>query len=78
MYDSPGTEVKADVQLVDLRPCYEKGQSRRKANSEQRLLDAEVHLVAEFERQIQVRSFARLRSEGDAATAFLSVRLRTF
>lgn len=54
MYDTTGAEFKADVQLLDLKPCYEKGQSRRKANSEQRLLDAEVHMVAEFERPLQV------------------------
>ena len=42
--------------VLDLKDVYDKGQSRRKANSEQRLLKADVHLKATAEKQIQVTS----------------------
>lgn len=47
-------DTKANVTVLDLKDIYEKGQSRRKANSEQRLLNADVHLKATAQKQIQV------------------------
>ena len=47
-------DTKANVTVLDLKDFYEKGQSRRKANSEQRLLKADVHLKATAQKQIQV------------------------
>ena len=47
-------DTKANVTVLDLKDFYEKGQSRRKANSEQRLLNADVHLKATAQKQIQV------------------------
>lgn len=49
-------DTKANVTLLDLKDVYEKGQMRRNANSEQRLLDAEVHLKATAQKPIQVNS----------------------
>lgn len=46
-------DTKANVTVLDLKDFYEKGQSRRKANSEQRLLKADVHLKATAQKQIQ-------------------------
>lgn len=47
-------DTKSNVTILDLKDVYEKGQMRRNANSEQRLLDAEVHLMATSEKPIQV------------------------
>ena len=47
-------DAKANVTVLDLKDVYEKGQSRRKANSEQRLLNADVNLTATSQKQIQV------------------------
>ena len=47
-------DAKANVTILDLKDAYEKGQSRRKTNSEQRLLNADVHLKATAQKQIQV------------------------
>lgn len=47
-------DAKANVTVLDLKAVYEKGQSRRKANSEQRLLNADVNLTATSQKQIQV------------------------
>lgn len=49
----PAEDTKANVTVLDLKDVYEKGQSRRKANSEQRLLNADVHLTASAQKQIQ-------------------------
>lgn len=46
-------DAKANVTVLDLKAVYEKGQSRRKANSEQRLLNADVNLTATSQKQIQ-------------------------
>ncbi|PFX23603.1 uncharacterized protein LOC111332759 [Stylophora pistillata] len=51
-------DTKANVTILDLKDVYEKGQMRRNANSEQRLLDAEVHLMATSQKPIQdVRAY---------------------
>lgn len=51
-------DTKSNVTILDLKDVYEKGQMRRNANSEQRLLDAEVHLMATSEKPIQdVRAY---------------------
>ena len=50
----PAEDAKANVTVLDLKAVYEKGQSRRKANSEQRLLNADVNLTATSQKQIQV------------------------
>ena len=47
-------DTKANVTVLDLKDVYDKGQSRRKANSEQRLLKADVRLKATAQKQIQV------------------------
>lgn len=47
-------DAKANVTVLDLKDVYDKGQSRRKANSEQRLLKADVRLKATAQKQIQV------------------------
>lgn len=49
-------DTKSNVTILDLKDVYEKGQMRRNANSEQRLLDAEVHLMATSQKPIQVWS----------------------
>lgn len=46
-------DTKANVTVLDLKDVYDKGQSRRKANSEQRLLKADVRLKATAQKQIQ-------------------------
>lgn len=43
--------------VLDLKDVYEKGQMRRNASSEQRLLNAEVHLKATAQKPIQVNSY---------------------
>ena len=47
-------DTKANVIVLDLKDVYEKGQMRRNASSEQRLLNAEVHLKATAQKAIQV------------------------
>ena len=47
-------DTKSNVTIMDLKDVYEKGQMRRNANSEQRLLDAEEHLMATSQKPIQV------------------------
>ena len=47
-------DTKANVTVLDLKDVYEKGQMRRNASSEQRLLNAEVHLKATAQKPIQV------------------------
>ena len=53
--DTFPSTIKSTVRLLDLKPHYDKGQSRRKANSEQRLLDAEVHMIADLAKPLQVK-----------------------
>ncbi|XP_048583347.1 uncharacterized protein LOC116609536 isoform X2 [Nematostella vectensis] len=47
------SEPSVIVQALDLKESYLKGQSRRKANSQQRLLDGEVHFIAKFSHPLQ-------------------------
>ena len=47
-------DTKANVTVLDLKDVYEKGQMRRNASSEQRLLNAEVQLKATAQKPIQV------------------------
>lgn len=54
-------DTKANVTILDLKDAYEKGQMRRNANSEQRLLDAEVQLTATAQKPIQVNNFKYAR-----------------
>lgn len=46
-------DTKANVIVLDLKDVYEKGQMRRNASSEQRLLNAEVNLKATAQKAIQ-------------------------
>ena len=54
-------DTKANVTVLDLKDVYEKGQMRRNASSEQRLLNAEVHLKATTQKPIQVNKSSSQR-----------------
>ena len=55
-------DVKISVQVLDLKDSYEKGQSRRKANSQQRLLDGEVNFDVNTSHAIQVSFYPKATS----------------